>query len=220
MKQKFILTSIILMLAVSSGFAQFGIGFRVGGASTNLTGIGANVKDFIPDPKLKFVGGGVVNYSFARLFAVQTEILYSGKGSAMQYFYEDQSLRGVVKMDIRLGYLAVPVIAQLKMGDRNSYFHFDFGIVFNQLVHKKYSATIAAEDDKGNVLPETEYLIENFEPNSQDMGYHFGIGLVANGLLFDFAYELGIRDVYPSNTQGLNIRNRAFKISVGYMFQY
>jgi hypothetical protein len=138
----------------------------------------------------------------------------------MQYFYEDQSLRGVVKMDIRLGYLAVPVIAQLKMGDRNSYFHFDFGIVFNQLVHKKYSATIAAEDDKGNVLPETEYLIENFEPNSQDMGYHFGIGLVANGLLFDFAYELGVRDVYPSNTQGLNIRNRAFKISVGYMFQY
>jgi hypothetical protein len=220
MKHKIILTSFILTLAVSNAFAQFGIGFRAGGASTNLTGIGSNVTNYIPDPKLKFVGGGVVNYSFARLFAVQTEILYSGKGAAMQYYYEDQVLRGQVKMDIRLGYLAVPVIAQLKMGDRNSYFHFDFGIVFNQLVHKKYTATIEAEDDKGNKLPETEYLIENFDPYKQDVGYHFGIGLVANGLLFDFGYELGIRDVYPSNSQGLNIRNRSFKISVGYMFQY
>lgn len=166
------------------------------------------------------MGGGVVNYSFLKWLAVDAEVLYSGKGAAMTYFYEDQTIRGTVEMDIRLGYLSVPVVAQLKLGDRDSYFHFDFGITFSQLVHKKYTAKIEAEDDQGNTLPETPYEIENFNPYQQDFGYHFGIGLVANGLLFDFAYELGIRDVYPSNTQGLEIRNRSFQVSVGYLFRY
>ena len=221
---KIIYRSIIILsflfIGYSNTYAQFGIGLRFGGASTNLTGIGANVQDFVPTPKLKVVAGGVVNYSFLKWFALDAEVLYSGKGASMTYFYEDQTVRGTVEMDIRLGYLSVPVIAQLKLGDRDSYFHFDFGITFSQLVHKKYTATIQAEDDQGNTLPETPYEIEGFEPNKQDFGYHFGIGLVANGLLFDFAYELGIRDVYPSNTQGLKIRNRSFQISVGYMFRH
>lgn len=215
--RKLVLLISFIIFGVSSSYAQFGFGLRLGGASTSLTGIGTNVKDFIPTPKMHFVGGGVINYSFGRRFAASAEVLYSGKGSAIQYYGENSVGRGVINMDLRLGYLAVPVILQFKMGDRDSYFHFDAGVVFNQLIHNKFTGTIDIEDDKGNVVQETFNLED--DPYLQDMGYSFGIGLVANGLMFDFAYEMGIRDVFPSSTQGLTIRNRAFRVTVGYIFR-
>jgi len=215
---KALLVISFLILGVSNSYAQFGFGLRLGGASTNLTGVGANVKEFIPDPKLHLVAGGVINFSLGRRLGLQTEVLYSGKGSAMQYYYEDKSLRGLVNIDLRLGYLSVPFILQFKMGDRDSYFHFDGGIVFNQLVYTKYTGKIAAEDDKGNKVDQDFDLTA--DPYKQDFGYTFGIGLVANGLLFDFSYEMGMRDVFPSSTDGLSIRNRSFKVSIGYIFHY
>jgi len=219
-QRKLLLVISILILGVSNSYAQFGFGLRLGGASTTLTGVGANVKEFIPDPKLHLVAGGVINYSIVRRLAIQTEILYSGKGSAMQYYYQDDNLRGYATLDLRLGYLSVPLIAQLKFGDRKSYFHFDAGIVFNQLVYKKAEAKIAAEDDQGNVVDQDQDLVWEEDPNKQDYGYTFGIGLVANGLLFDFSYEMGMNDVFPASTDGLSIRNRSFKVSIGYIFQY
>lgn len=216
---KLALILLLIITGFSTSYAQFGFGLRLGGASTTLTGIGSDVEDFIPSPKMHFVGGGVINYSIGRRLAVQTEVLYSGKGSAIQYYKENSVGRGLFKLDMRLGYLSVPLILQFKMGDRDSYFHFDAGIVFSQLIHNKFTGTIAYEDDKGNILPETDYELEN-DPYQQDVGYSFGIGLVANGLMFDFAYEMGIRDVFPSNTEGLTIRNRAFRVTVGYIFKY
>jgi len=217
-QRKLLLVISILILGVSNSYAQFGFGLRLGGASTTLTGVGENVEEFIPDPKLHLVAGGVINFSIARHLAVQTEILYSGKGSAMQYYYQDDNLKGYATLDLRLGYLSVPLIAQLKLGDRKSYFHFDAGIVFNQLVYTKYDGTIKAEDDQGGVVDQ-DFDLEA-DPFKQDFGYTFGIGLVANGLLFDFSYEMGIRDVFPASSDGLSIRNRSFKVSIGYIFQY
>ncbi len=217
-QRKLLLVISILILGVSNSYAQFGFGLRLGGASTNLSGVGANVEEFIPDPKLHLVAGGVINYSIVRRLAIQTEILYSGKGSAMQYYYQDDNLRGYATLDLRLGYLSVPLILQLKLGDRKSYFHFDAGIVFNQLVYTKYEGTIAAENDQGDKIDQ-DFALEA-DPNKQDYGYTFGIGLVANGLLFDFSYELGMNDVFPPSSDGLSIRNRSFKVSIGYIFQY
>jgi len=217
--RKLVLLISFIILGVSNSYAQFGFGLKLGGASTSLTGIGENVENFIPTPKMHFVGGGVINYSLTRRFALQTEVFYSGKGSAIQY-YEDNSVgRGMIMLDMRIGYLSVPFILQFKMGDRDSYFHFDAGVVFSQLVHNKFTGTIAYEDDKGNLLPETDYDLEN-DPNKQDMGYTFGIGLVANGLMFNFDYEMGIRDVFPPSESGLKVRNRSFRVTVGYLFRY
>ena len=217
--RKLILLISIILFGFSTSYAQFGFGLKLGGASTSLTGIGENVENFIPSPKMHFVGGGLINYSLGRRFALQTEVMYSGKGSAIQYYISNDVGRAMVQLDMRLGYLSVPFILQFKMGDRDSYFHFDAGVVFSQLVHNKFTGTIAYEDDKGNLKPETDYDLDN-DPNKQDMGYTFGIGLVANGLLFDFAYEMGIRDVFPPSDSGLKVRNRSFRVTVGYVFRY
>lgn len=217
--RKLTLIIIILTLGISTSYAQFGFGFKLGGASTSLTGIGEKVDNFVPTPKMHFIGGGVINYSFGRRIALQTEVIYSGKGSAIQYYEENSVGRGFIELDLRLGYLSVPLIAQFKMGDRHSYFHFDAGVVFSQLVHNKFTGTIKYEDDKGNQISVEDYELEN-DPNMQDMGYHFGIGLVANGLMFDFSFENGIRDVFPPSESGLKVRNRSFKVTIGYIFRY
>ena len=217
--RKLILFLAIITFSISTSYAQFGFGLKLGGASTTLTGIGSNVENFVPTPKMHFIGGGVINYSIGRRFALQTEIMYSGKGSAIQYYEENSVGRGFVELDMRLGYLSVPLLLQFKMGDRDSYFHFDAGIVFSQLVHNKFTGTIKYEDDKGNEISIEDYSLEN-DPNEQDMGYSFGIGLVANGLMFDFTYEMGIRDVFPPGDNGLKIRSRSFRVSVGYIFKY
>ena len=217
--RKLFLIIAIITISIPASYAQFSFGLKLGGASTSLTGIGENVENFIPTPKMHFVGGGVITYSLGRRIGLQTEIMYSGKGSAIQYYEENSVGRGFIELDMRLGYLSVPFIFQFKMGDRTSYFHLDAGIVFNQLVHNKFTGTIQYEDDKGNKLDKTDYEIDN-NPNQQDLGYTFGIGLVANGLMFDFAYEIGIRDVFPPSDGGLKIRNRSLKFTVGYSIRY
>jgi len=132
----------------------------------------------------------------------------------MQYYYEDAALRGGVKLDLRLGYLSVPVLLQLKMGDRNSYFHFDGGVVFNQLVYTKYTGTIAAEDDQGNTADQ-DFDLEA-DPYQQDFGYTFGIGLVANGLLNDLldAVKVGNRELNINNA-GIDIGRFTGMIHIG-----
>lgn len=215
---KILLTLTFVFIGLSSSYAQFGFGLRLGGASTTLTGVGTNVEEFVPDPKLKLVAGGVINYSFGRRIALQAEVLYSGKGSAMQYYFQDDVGRAYYTLDLRLGYLSVPLIFQFKMGDRDNYFHLDGGVVFNQLVHKKFLGTLDYENDKDDQFS-GDYDID-IEPYEQDFGYMFGIGLVANGLMFDFSYEMGMRDVFEPSDQGLSIRNRSFKVSIGYIFKY
>ena len=210
---------IFIFISTTVSYAQFGFGFKLGGASTSLTGIGSELEGFIPTPKMHFVGGGLVKYSFSRRFALQTELIYSGKGSAIQYYEENNSERGLVELDMRLGYLSVPLILQFKMGDRDSYFHFDAGIVFNQLIYNKFTGTIKYENDQGEQVSIDDYNLNN-DPNQQDVGYTIGIGLVANGLMFDFAFEMGIRDVFPPSENGLKIQNRSFKVSIGYIFRY
>ncbi len=218
MKNRISLIIVIIFLSVGTGFSQFSLSFggKIGGASTNLTGVG--LKEFVPTPKVKLLGGGVVNFAYGRRFALQTEFIYSGKGSAFSYYADNSFVRGQITIEQKLGYFAMPVMLQFKMGDKHNYFHFDAGIVFNTLVYEKYSGTIIIVDDKGNEV-EQDYPIAQ-SPNKQDLGYAFGIGLVANGLNFDFRYEIGTENVFNPEEGAPQIINRSFQVSIGYTIRY
>jgi len=214
MKRILALSLLIIIISSTSLFAQLSVGGKLGGASTNLTGVG--MKDFIPDPKIKFIAGGIINYSITKAIGVQAEILYLGKGSAFQYYYEDKVRRGVLKMEQKLGYLGIPLMLQFKLGDRSSYFHFDAGIVTNHLIHENFSASIDLENDKGEVIHDDEPFEIDQSPAKFDLSYAFGIGLVANGLNFDFRYEVGTRKVFESEEGAPEILNKSFQVTVGY----
>ncbi len=214
MKRIFSILIIFIFIGTSSVMGQLSVGGKIGGASTNLTGVG--MEDFIPDPKVKFLGGAIINYSFGDHVALQTELLYSGKGSAFQYYYEDKVRRGLLKMEQKLGYFSIPFMLQLKMGDRSNYFHFDGGIVSNYLIHESFTGTIDLENDKGEVIYENEVFEIDQSPANFDLSWALGIGLVANGLNFDFRYEAGTNKVFQSDDGAPSILNKSFQVSVGY----
>lgn len=218
MKTRISLLFIILLLSTTSTFAQFrfSYGLKAGGASTNLTGVG--LKSFIPTPKVKLIGGAITNFAYGNRFALQVEALYSGKGSAFSYYADNSIYLGKANVEEKLGYFAVPVMLQFKMGDKNNYFHFDGGIVFNTLIHDKYKGTIVIVDDNGNEL-EQDLTIQQ-DPAKSDLSYAFGIGLVANGLNFDFRYEIGTKAVFQKIEGNPEIINRAFQVTIGYSLVY
>jgi len=216
MNNKAYIFLVLMMFSGSVAFSQFSFGGKFGGASTNLTGIG--LKDFIPKQKMKFLGGAIINYSIGNRIGIQTELLYSAKGSAYQYYEENSIRRGVVNLEQKLGYFAMPILLQLKMGDRENYFHLNGGVVFNSLIHEKFEGTIMAEDDKGNTAEE-EFTLEQ-SPAKTDFSYAFGIGLLANGINFDFRYEIGTKDVFQAAPDEPKIYNRSFQVSVGYTVRY
>ncbi len=216
MNNKILIIISLIIFSTNFAFGQFSFGGKIGGASTNLTGIG--LKDFIPKQKMKLLGGAIINYSIGTKIGIQTELLYSAKGSAYSYYEEGSIRRGTVDVEQKLGYFAVPIIIQLKMGDKRSFFHINGGVVYNTLVNESFSGIITIVDDKGNKTEEN-FSIDQ-KPSKSDLSYCFGIGLVANGINFDFRYEAGTKDVFHAADGEPKIYNKSFQVSVGYTVMY
>ncbi len=193
--------------------SQLFLGGKIGGTSSSLTGIGLD--QFQPTPKMYFNGGIASSLSFSKRFALEVELNYSGKGSAIQYYGEYETWRGLIKLDQKLHYFAIPLMLQFKMGDRDNYFHFDAGVVSNTLIGSKFIGDITVEKQNGDI--ENHEIEIDFNPLKSDFSYAFGIGLMANGIAFDFRYEIGTREVYLAEPNSPKIYNRAFLITVGYM---
>lgn len=195
--------------------AQLWLGGRLGGTSASITGIG--LKSFEPTPKMYLNGGLASSFSFSKRFSLGLELLYSGKGSAIQYTGDYNNMTGTINFEQRLHYFAIPMLLQFKMGDRDNFFHFDAGIVSNTLIGSKFKGTIVVQETNGDI--NTYPMDLKFSPLKSDFSYAFGIGLMANGITFDFRYEVGLNEIYVSESvDAPKIYNRAFLVSVGYMF--
>lgn len=216
--KKFLLLIAVITFIGSAASAQFSIGGKLGGATTNITGTG--LESFVPESKIKILAGAVANYSIGKRFALQAELLYQGKGAAFSYYKDIDDEKYLISMENKLGYLSVPFMLQFKLGDRYNYFHLDAGIVTNSLLHSKYSGTIQLLEADGTFSDKKAYLLDQ-SVDSFDLGYAFGIGLVANGLNFDFRMEIGTDKIYKNvDDTTPEIYNNSFQVSVGYTFSY
>lgn len=209
----------ILVLVLSLGFiaplkAQLWFGGRIGGTSASITGVG--LTGFQPTPKMYFNAGLASSFSITKRFSLGLELLYSGKGSKLQYDGNYQGKSGIINFEQNLHYFAVPLVLQFKMGDRDNFFHFDGGIVYNTLIGSNFNGEITVTETNGDVNIYT--MNTSFEPIKTDMSYAFGIGLMANGISFDFRYEVGLNEIFVVTPNAPKIYNRAFTVSVGYMF--
>jgi hypothetical protein len=194
--------------------AQWWVGGRIGGTSASITG--TNLPSFQPTPKMYLNGGFATSFAFSRRFNIHMELLYSGKGSAIQYRGEFGDFdEGTVAFDERLHYFALPVMLQFKLGDRDNYFHFDGGIVFNRLIGHKFEGTTTIMDSNNDKI--VYQLDSPYLPSNSDFSYAIGVGLVANGVTFDFRYEVGLNEIFQAAPGAPKIYNRAFLVSVGYM---
>jgi hypothetical protein len=210
----FVLTLFFSSLSFTTN-AQFWLGGKLGGTSASITGSG--LKSFVPTPKMYFNGGASASFHINSRFALLLELMYNGKGSAIQYQGDYNGMNGVIEFEQKLHYFAIPLMLQFKMGDKENYFHFDAGLVHNSLIGQKFNGDITVTELNGD---ESIYSIESgYVPLKTDFSYAFGVGLVANGITFDFRYEVGKNKIYSEEVNNPTIYNRAFMVSVGYMFK-
>lgn len=200
------------------GFSQVHFGAKLGGSSSSFMGISNTViTKFVSQQSTSFHGGGIVKFEISKHFGLQTELLYSAKGAPISFTSANSLYNGDVTFNQKLGYFSIPILFQLNFGSNaRSNFHFDLGVIPNWLVYNKFNGTLNYIDNNNN--PKSTSFTQTLNLNKQDFGFAFGLGLLANGIMFDFRYEVDRKSVY-SVTEGIpDIKNRTFFVSLGYLF--
>ncbi len=215
-----LLAIMLLFMGINDLSSQFAFGVKLGGTSANFSNIG--LTGYQPKQRLYLNTGLEANFILNKRFAIQLEAVYAGKGSQYKYtgianydnnIYNDVAINATNK----LGYLAVPIMGQFLMGDRENHFHLDFGVVPNLLIRKSFTAT-ADIPITGTEDFETVDINLNYIPAQNDFGLAFGIGLRAMNITFDFRYEVGMIDLFIPEVGSPAVRNKAFTVSLGYYF--
>lgn len=185
-----------------------------------------------PQSKVYFGGGVTFAYAFTSLFALQAEVLYSGKGVRYDRefsfsFPGFSSISGRLKADADLSYVEIPLLVKLTLpvpGDTRPYIY--AGPAISLLADKTTSAKIESSDLPAG-FPSS--LPVTFNVNDFDWGVAFGAGvqvrMMNTGLGLEARYTLGMQSALQSvSVQGqesreLDIKNRVLSIS-GFMEFY
>lgn len=206
---------LILLLTISfAGFSQqFNFGVKFGGNSTSLTS--SNVPGYGSTSKLKLHVGGMAHYQIYKGIGLQIEALYSAKGDDFYYDKATTFIESTVHVEQKLNYLNIPVMFKYTLGNPKNGFHVDAGVSFNTLLSGKYKSELSYQNPNNA----DERLTQDYDPGlmtmSTDNCILFGLGLISNGIVFDFRYEIGKSAIYESEPK---VYNRTFMISAGYFF--
>lgn len=163
---------------------------ETGSARNSSFGIkgGANLSNFFVDEvhdenaKLGFNLGIYAKTGFSEYFAIQPELIYSQKGTRLEYsgtFIPDG------KVSINMHYVELPVLAVFNF----SKFNIHAGPYISYLA----GVTVKNKSDDGSVNFEDEIDKDNFE--SIDYGLAGGIGLDGNGVGFGLRYNYGLKEI-------------------------
>jgi hypothetical protein len=139
----------------------------------------------VGDENLK-VGGNVGLFAkipVTRGFSVQPEVLYSMKGSQVNY---NNLLFGSGKYRFNLDYVEVPVLAVVNVAK-------NFNLHFGPYAALLTSAKVKKVDESGNVNGVTELNKDNF--NSFDYGAVGGLGFDVENVTLGARYNYGLREV-------------------------
>lgn len=208
MKKLFL--SIISLLVVTSGFAQFSVGPRIGVNFSTVSG-----KDYWSgDFKHKWITGLVVGvvgeYPFSDMISLDAEILYITSGG--KYIYKlDEGERAVGNDEgywkETYGNLQIPILAKFNFGN-DIQFYGNLGPYFSLILCGKYKEEIEAYNysQKGKIKYKKEPDNYNgddwyFDPkyyHTYDIGLYIGGGakkqLGPGVLSFDARFGLGFID--------------------------
>lgn len=157
--------------------------------------------------RLAYHIGGFAEIGFSEQFSVQPELLFSSLG----FKYNESVLSSSLEENTRLEYLTFPVLVKYYPLNNLS---IELGPQLGILLYGKYESKSSFTDD-GITLYDSRSI--NITDGLKSLDFSIGVGVgykLDNGLLFNTRYILGLTNIYDETKD----KNRAFQLSVGYVF--
>ena len=183
---------------------QFGI--KAGGNMAKITG--ADVVDVADTLKNKvgFIGGIFLAFNFGKVVTIQTEVLYTMKGSSFEYTDLDVTYTGKLYGD----YVEIPLLLKIKIPLPVIQPFVFAGPSVGFKLHEKLSID-------GEVVP-PDPAAPLFKNN--DYGAIFGAGLnLGRSFMIDVRYSMGLQKVLDDpDFSELDVKNGVFSATLGIAF--
>jgi hypothetical protein len=181
---------------------QFGI--KAGGNLAKITGADVtNVADTLKN-KVGFVGGIFLAFNFGKVVTIQSEVLYTMKGSSFEYTDIDITYAGKLYGD----YIEIPLLLKLKIPLPVIQPFVFAGPSVGFKLHEKLSLD-------GEDVPSTTPLFKN-----NDYGAIFGAGLnLGRNFMIDVRYSMGLQKVLDDpDFSELDVKNGVWAATIGIAF--
>ena len=196
-----IAVALVLALFPSRAAAQEPLAIGVKGglniASAAVSTQGFNVS---PDSRPGVVVGAFMGADFHESFGMQVEGLYVQKGATLNQFGLD--------IDLRLDYIEIPILARANIrANEDTRLHFLAGPAFAFTVDKSFD------------IADLGFGFDTVEMRSWDAGIAVGGAVSFRRLMVDARYTFGLVNVNDTAEEFLEVKNRAFALTVGWRFR-
>lgn len=211
---------IVFLIALSIlGFAQAHaqkFGFKGGYNYSSLNG------EVAKDNTLKglngFYVGALMELPIGDVLALQPEIIYSRQGAAWEYEYDVLFLgKGMIKSDLRLDYLNIPVMAKVNLGP----LFLQGGVQFGFLVNNPEISVSALGNRISKELDKDAYA-------AFDFGVGAGLGInLSEHFFVEARYTHSLTNAFDPNNNSLknlqignknNFKNAVLALGLGVKF--
>lgn len=179
---------------------------------------GVNLSNFYGDTSMKnnlfrinFHGGVFANFAFNNNLSVQTEFIYSPKGSLFKIKTDSSEYNATYSIT----YLDVPLLFQYKSADNESGLFIQIGGQASFLLNARYSG-----ENKTSLYSSafSNTDVDSLGLSTSDLGAVLSVGIVGEyGLSFTLRANAGLSDIWEKNNTLVN-HNILFQASFGYAF--
>jgi len=193
----------ILLIATAISFvnvkAQIAVGLKAG---VNFSKENYKSSTYTTSNHTYFAGGIFAQYSFAKSFALQLEVVHSGEGTHEEYMANNTKVTGVVTINR----LNVPLLLQYKTVPG---IYFETGPQIGFVLSAKGKYTTGSYDFKPNT---------NSTLFSWCVGAGYTLTKGAPGLGIGVRYAPGLSHIDKGATNAQSIKGSTINVSVAYAF--
>jgi hypothetical protein len=213
--KKILLVSLVMFLAVSVAFSQFGIkgGINLatfGGDDKSLD-IGNNNK-IDPSNRLCFVGGISYRIGLIAGLAIQPEVMYVQRGAIYEISGLESGYSYTSKTTVKGDYIDIPVLVKFNLPIPVLSPYIEGGVSYDILLKKTAKATteITTNYPGGYPAPPDENMED--EVTTNDISWIVGVGFDIFILDINARYVVGTKRLRKDNSATTTIDENATKI--------
>jgi len=205
--KKLILLSIVL-LTITSVNAQIRFGVKAGANLSTLyvSGDRQGINSEQYNPRFSYHFGGMMEYSFSRIFSIQPEFIYLNQGANLK----KENSFGMKDGHITLNSLQLPINLKATFGlGKNKVFVYG-GPYLSYNIYGKAKGKI---DGKTH---DVELFSKGSNMRRWDYGFGIGAGMEINKFTIGIGNQIGHADI--NKTKGSKMKTGSVTVSVGYFF--